>query len=181
MSYFTTNLMEILYQGESIDELIRVELEKAVNELLQQDMTALPQYDKYEFSGYGSDNSRNDSYERFIKTRFGEICVVMPRDRNGQFSLVTLSPYQRSTDDLEQMVITFYRQGLTTREIAELIERMYGAHYSPQTISNMSLAMEEQAHAFHTRAVAPHYTVPLWLVSKKSNISDYHKQIQSLN
>jgi hypothetical protein len=72
-------------------------------------------------------------------------------------------------------------QGLTTREIAELIERMYGAHYSPQTISNMSLAMEEQAHAFHTRAVAPHYTVPLWLVSKKSNISDYHKQIQSLN
>jgi transposase-like protein len=112
MSYFTTNLMEILYQGESIDELIRVELEKAVNELLQQDMTALPQYDKYEFSGYGSDNSRNDSYERFIKTRFGEICVVMPRDRNGQFSLVTLSPYQRSTDDLEQMVITFYRQGL---------------------------------------------------------------------
>lgn len=98
MSYFTTNLMEILYQGESIDELIRVELEKAVNELLQQEMTALLQYDKYEFSGYGSDNSRNGSYERFIKTRFGEICVVMPRDRNGQFSPVTLSPYQRSTD-----------------------------------------------------------------------------------
>lgn len=175
MSYFTTNLMEILYQGESIDELIRVELEKAVNELLQQDMTALPQYDKYEFSGYGSDNSRNDSYERFIKTRFGEICVVMPRDRNGQFSLVTLSPYQRSTDDLEQMVITFYRQGLTTREIAELIERMYGAHYSPQTISNMSLAMEEQAHAFHTRSIAPHYTVlfldATWLNVRRDSVS----------
>lgn len=175
MSYFTTNLMEILYQGESIDELIRVELEKAVNELLQQEMTALLQYDKYEFSGYGSDNSRNGSYERFIKTRFGEICVVMPRDRNGQFSPVTLSPYQRSTDDLEQMVIKFYRQGLTTREIAELIERMYGAHYSPQTISNMSLAMEEQVHAFHTRAVAPHYTVlfldATWLNVRRDSVS----------
>ena len=40
MNHFTTNLMEILYQGESIDELIRKEIEKAVNELLQTELTA---------------------------------------------------------------------------------------------------------------------------------------------
>lgn len=82
MSHFTTSLMELLYQGESIDELIRLEIEKAVNELLQQELTALLEYDKYEFAGYGSGNSRNGQYERQVQTRFGSITVVMPRDRN---------------------------------------------------------------------------------------------------
>ncbi len=175
MSHFTTSLMELLYQGESIDELIRVEIEKAVNELLQQEMTALLTYDKYEFSGYGTGNSRNGQYERQLITRFGTITVVMPRDRNGEFSPVTIAPYQRSTDELESMVIKLYQQGMTTREIADIIERMYGAHYSPQTISNMSQAMEEQVQAFHARPVQPHYTVlfldATWLSVRRDRVA----------
>ena len=175
MSHFTTSLMELLYQGESIDELIRLEIEKAVNELLQQELTALLEYDKYEFAGYGSGNSRNGQYERQVQTRFGSITVVMPRDRNGLFSPVTIAPYQRSTDELEQMVIKFYQQGMTTREIGELIERMYGAHYSPQTISNMSQAMEEQVRAFHERPVEAHYKVifldATWLNVRRDSVS----------
>lgn len=175
MSHFTTSLMEILYQGESIDEIIRVEIEKAVNELLQQEMSALLEYDKYDFSGYGTENSRNGQYERCINTRFGAITVIMPRDRLGLFSPVTIAPYQRKTDDLEQMVITFYQQGLTTREIADLIERMYGAHYSPQTISNMSQAMQEQVEAFHNRTLSAHYKVlyldATWLNLRRDSVS----------
>ena len=175
MSHFTTSLMELLYQGESIDELIRLEIEKAVNELLQQELTALLEYDKYEFAGYGSGNSRNGQYERQVQTRFGSITVVMPRDRNGLFSPVTIAPYQRSTDELEQMVIKFYQQGMTTREIGELIERMYGAHYSPQTISNISQAMEEQVRAFHERPVEAHYKVifldATWLNVRRDSVS----------
>ncbi|HHU08135.1 MAG TPA: IS256 family transposase [Clostridiaceae bacterium] len=175
MSHFTTSLMELLYQGESIDEIIRVEIEKAVNELLQHEMTALLTYEKYEFVGYGTGNSRNGQYERQLNTRFGTITVVMPRDRNGEFSPVTIAPYQRSTDELESMVIKLYQQGMTTREIAEIIERMYGAHYSPQTISNMSQAMDEQVRAFHSRPVQAHYTVLLmdatWLNVRRDSVA----------
>lgn len=99
MSYFTTNLMDILYNGESIDELIRQEIEKAVNELLQTELTAFLEYDKYDILGYGSGNSRNGSYQRRLKTRFGEIKITMPRDRKGEFSPVTIAPYQRTTGD----------------------------------------------------------------------------------
>ncbi|MBO5457397.1 MAG: transposase [Clostridia bacterium] len=38
---------------------------------------------------------------------------------------------------MEQMVILMYSKGVTTREIAELIEKMYGHYYSRQTISNI--------------------------------------------
>ena len=31
-----------------------------------------------------------------------------------------------------------YSKGITTREIADLVERMYGDYYSPTTVSNIT-------------------------------------------
>ena len=40
------------------------------------------------------------------------------------------------------MVIQLYQKGITTREIADIIEKMYGCYYSPQTISNMTKVVD---------------------------------------
>lgn len=180
MNHFSTNLMEILYQGKSIDELIRKEIEKAVNELLQTELTAFLDYEKYDILGYGSGNSRsgnsrNGRYERKLQTRFGEITVLMPRNRKGEFTAVTVPPYKRSTEDLGEIIIKFYQKGMTTREIAELTLRMYGAHYSPQTISNLTQVMEEQVKAFHTRPTQAYYPViyldATWLHVRRDSVA----------
>ncbi|EFB61954.1 hypothetical protein HMPREF9209_1889 [Lactobacillus gasseri 224-1] len=47
----------------------------------------------------------------------------MPRDRNGMFHQHTLPDYKQHTDLLEDMVIKLYSKGVTTREIANLIEK----------------------------------------------------------
>lgn len=64
---------------------------------------------------------------------------------------------------------------MTTREIADLIKKMYGAHYRPQTISNMSQALEEQVYTFHHRRVQPHYCVLFldvtWLNLRRDSVS----------
>ncbi|MBH5333269.1 transposase, partial [Lactiplantibacillus plantarum] len=41
--------------------------------------------------------------------------------------------------------------------IAELIEKMYGAHYSKATVSNMTKAVNEQVQAFQQRRLASQY------------------------
>ena len=38
--------------------------------------------------------------------------------------------YKQHEDVLENMIIKLYSKGITTREIADLIEKMYGSHYS---------------------------------------------------
>ena len=40
MSNFSTDLMSAFLKGESIEEVMRIELEKAVNELLQLELTS---------------------------------------------------------------------------------------------------------------------------------------------
>ncbi|KRN11900.1 hypothetical protein IV46_GL000869 [Limosilactobacillus fermentum] len=40
------------------------------------------------------------------------------------------------------MVIKMYSKGVTTREIADMVERMYGHYYSPTTVSNITKRTE---------------------------------------
>ena len=42
------------------------------------------------------------------------------------------------------MIIQLYQKGTTTREIADIIEKMYGYYYSPQTISNITKVVTEE-------------------------------------
>ena len=85
--------------------------------------------------------------------------MSIPRDRNGNFSPALLPAYGRRYDHLEEMVIKLYQTGVTTREISDIIERMYGHHYSPATISNISKATQENVATFHERILEANYSV----------------------
>ena len=51
----------------------------------------------------------------------------------------------------------FIRKGVTMSEIADLIEKMYGHHYTPQTMSNMTKVLTEEVNAFKSRALNDKY------------------------
>lgn len=159
MNHFSTQLYKALSQGYSIDEIIRQEIESVVNTLLKTELTIFLDYERYDPIGYNSGNSRNGSYTRQFQTKYGEIQVEIPRDRNGEFSQQTVPPYKRRTDDLETTILQLYSKGITTSEIADLIEKMYGHAYSAQTISNITQVVEEHVDAFHKRVLNQRYIV----------------------
>ena len=159
MSNLNTELMNALLKGDSVDEFFLQHLETAINDLLQAELSSFLGYQKYDPSGWGSGNSRNGSYERTFETKYGELHVVVPRDRNGDFHQQTLPDYKHRSDDLETTIIQLYRKGITTREISDLIEKMYGHHYTPATVSNIAKAVEDQVKVFHSRTVSARYAV----------------------
>lgn len=157
MTNISTNLMSALLNNESIDEFFRSELENAVNELLSNELTAFLDYEKYEYAGRNSGNSRNGFYDRTYQSRFGTLNLRIPRDRAGLFKQQTIPPYQRTSNELETTIIQLYKKGITTREISDLIEKMYGHYYTPQTVSNITMAVQDQVERFHNRAVSDKY------------------------
>ncbi|OUQ75025.1 IS256 family transposase, partial [Lactobacillus gallinarum] len=124
------------------------ELQQAVNDLLEAELTAFLGYDPY------TGNSRNGAYFRKVDTQFDEIEIQVPRDRNGLFHQHTLPDYKQHSDVLENMIIKLYSKGVTTREIADLIEKMYGNHYSPAQVSNISKQMIPKVEAYHQRKLS---------------------------
>lgn len=103
----------------------------AVNTLLTTELTAFLDYEKYDRSGFHSGNSRNGAYSRKLHTEYGDLMITIPRDRNGEFKQQTVPPYKRSNDTLESFVIHMFQKGVTMAEISDLIEKMYGHHYTP--------------------------------------------------
>ncbi len=159
MPNFTTEIMETLINKGDLDELFRCHLELAVNSLLQAELTAFLDYEKYDRAGFNSGNSRNGNYSRSFRTEYGELNLVIPRDRNGKFSQQTLPAYKRTNDSLETTIIQLFQKGITMSEISELIEKMYGHHYTPQTISNMTKIVSEDIIAFKERSLESRYSV----------------------
>ena len=154
MNDFTKDFAQALFNPDKINDLLRKELQQAVNNLLEAELTAFLGYDPYARNGWNTGNSRNGAYFRKVDTQFGPIEVQVPRDRNGQFHQHTLPDYKQHSDVLESTIIKLYSKGVTTREIADLIEKMYGSHYSPAQVSNISKQMLPKIEAYHKRKLS---------------------------
>lgn len=159
MNNLTTDILQTLATKGDLNELFRSHLELAVNTLLRTELTAFLDYEKYDRIGFHSGNSRNGSYDRTVKTEYGELHLQIPRDRNGEFKQQTLPAYKRTNGTLEETVIHLFQKGITMSEIADLIEKMYGHHYTPQTMSNMTKVFTEEVSAFKKRKLNSHYAV----------------------
>ena len=151
MNDFTKDMANALFNQDKINDLFRQRLQQAVNDLLESELTAFLGYNPYERDGWNTGNSRNGAYYRKVDTQFGQIEIKVPRDRNVEFHQHTMPDYKRHTDVLEQTVIKLYSKGVTTREIADLIEKMYGGYYSPAMVSNISKEMIPKVEAYHQR------------------------------
>ena len=154
--------LALLNNSTSLKEIFRQQLEKTVNQLLKSELSAVLGYEAYE-RNHQTRNARNGSYERQLDTEFGTISIRIPRDRQNKFQNAILQPYARRLDTLETMIIHMYSKGITTREIADLIEEMYGCHYSPTTVSNITEQVEQLVQEFHQQAFKHHQYVCVFL------------------
>ncbi|MCR8635875.1 IS256 family transposase, partial [Paenibacillus sp. N5-1-1-5] len=123
-----------------------------------------------------ANNNRNGYYKRTLHTKFGHIeDLQVPRDRNGDFQTQVFQPYQRRDGWLEEAVIQMYKSGMGTRDVARFIESMFGSHYSPTTVSNITATVLEDIHQWQSRPLKKRYSViyldGLYVKLKRSTVS----------
>lgn len=124
----------------------------------------------------GKRNSRNGYYKRTLHTKFGHIeDLQVPRDRNGDFQTQVFEPYQRRDGWLEEAVIQMYKSGMGTREVARFIESMFGSHYSPTTVSNITATVLEDIQEWQARPLQKRYAIiyldGMYVKLKRSRVS----------
>ncbi|MEG1142412.1 MAG: IS256 family transposase [Clostridia bacterium] len=83
-------------------------------------------------------NYRNGTSKKNIKSKFGEFELEVPRDRNNEFEPMIVPKHQRNISGIEDKIINLYARGLSTREISEEIEDIYGIEMSHTMVSNIT-------------------------------------------
>ncbi|TVX99007.1 IS256 family transposase, partial [Paenibacillus cremeus] len=141
------NLLE-----DSVTQLLKEKLEMLMREEIKNFLQVEQESERH--------NSRNGYYERTWETRHGKIDdLQVPRDRNGHFQTQLFEPYQRRDGWLEETVIHMYKGGMSTRDIAKFIETMFGTHYSPTTVSNITNTVLEDIVQWQSRPLEKRYSV----------------------
>lgn len=160
MTNYNKNQTENLDLNSFFEEYILGLLKKTMETLMQEELTNVLQYQKYSYEGHGTGNSRNGYYTRRYDTKYGRIeDLKIPRDRNHEFEQQLIPPYARRDDWLETMIIRMYASGVSTREIATIIEKLYGNSYSATTISNITNVALEEIEQWHQRPLKKRYSV----------------------
>lgn len=126
----------------------QVVFESFIQELYKQGVEALRKaeigdhlcYPKHDPSGKNSDNSRNGSSRKTLKTNLGEAPLDVPRDRNATFDPIIVPKHQRMSQCIEQAIITMYSRGMSTSNIEATIKEIYGIEVSEGSVSNITSA-----------------------------------------
>src|SRR5579875_2079338 len=83
-------------------------------------------YVKGDPAGNGSGNSRNGSYGKTVTTSAGPVRIAVPRDRNSTIEPQIVRKGQRRVGQVDDMILSLYARGMTTRDIQAHLEEVYG-------------------------------------------------------
>jgi transposase-like protein len=141
------------------DGAIRELLSTGIEGLLEAELTAHLGYEKHNPAGRGSGNSRNGSSKKTVSTEHGPIDVAIPRDRNGEYDPIAVPKYESRLGRLEQIVISMYARGMSTRDIEAQVRDLYDVRLSPSAISMITDQVLERVQAWQSRPLRPVYPI----------------------
>jgi putative transposase len=116
-------------------------------------------YEHGDPAGYGSGNSGNGHGRKTVLTSTGLVDLEVPRDRNGTISPVIVPKRKRRLGQVEDMILSLYARGMSTRDITEHLGEVYGASVSAATISRVTDVVAEEIAAWQSRPVDPVYPI----------------------
>ena len=104
-----------------------------------------------------SDNKRNGHSPKTLKSQYGEFQIDVPRDRNGEFEPKLIPKYQRDISGIEEKVISLYARGMSTRDIHDQLQELYGIELSAEMVSKITDKILPEVKEWQSRPLNPVY------------------------
>ena len=136
-----------------ISRMIKAVLERG----LEVEMADHLGYDRGDPAGQGSGNSRNGRRPKTVTTTAGPVTVDVPRDRTGA-STRSSSP-RETPAQVDDMILSLYARGMTTRDITAHLKEVYGIDASPALISRITDVVSDEITAWQNSPVDEVYPI----------------------
>lgn len=141
------------------DGVVKQLTARLLERMLESEMTDHLGYEKHNPAGRNSGNSRNGKGGKTLKVDSGDVSIQVPRDRNGDFEPQVVRKGQRRLKGFDDKVISLYARGLTNREIQGHLQEIYGVEVSPELISRVTDAVQEEVKAWQGRPIDEVYPI----------------------
>ena len=121
-----------MFGSEGLLESLKARL---VERALSAEMTDHLGYPKHEKRTKDTQNARNGTTKKRVKTETGEMEIEVPRDRDSSFEPLLVPKGVRRLEGFDDMVVALYSRGMTTRDIQSQLKEIYKVEISPDLVS----------------------------------------------
>jgi len=157
------NIIASLFQeydiksAEDIQEALKDLLGSTIQSMLEAELDNHLGYEPYERTE--NTNSRNGRKPKSIRSSYGEMEIAVPQDREGTFEPQIVKKRQKDISSIEQKIIAMYARGLTTRQISDQIEDIYGFEVSEGMISDITNKLLPEIEEWQKRPLSSVYPI----------------------
>lgn len=107
-----------------------------------------------------SGDKGNGFYVRAFKSLTKNcLAINIPRTRTGIFTPDTLELVKIGQEQINEMCLSLYRKGMTSRDISELIEELFGDSVSATKVTNLSKVFSKYRLAWQNSKLDNYYKV----------------------
>lgn len=144
--------------AEDIQDALKDLLGGTLKEMMETEMEEHLGYEKSQRSD--NDDSRNGYKSKRINSSYGCMDIQVPQDRKSTFEPQVVKKRQKDISDIDQKIISMYAKGMTTRQISDTLEDIYGFESSEGFISDVTDKIMPQIEDWQNRPLSEVYPVP---------------------
>jgi putative transposase len=158
-------LEELLREYKNPEDLIGEEgllkqLSKALLEnVMSRELTHELGYEKHDKEAIKGKNRRNGTTKKTVRSKHGEIELDIPRDRENEYEPVMIKKHQRRFDGFDDLILSLYSRGVSTRDIRSHIEELYGIEVSAELVSSVTDGVQDLVREWQTRPLDEVYAI----------------------
>lgn len=143
--------------AQDIQDALKDLLGGTIKEMMEAEMDDHLGYEKSERSD--SDDYRNGYKSKQINSSYGSMEIQVPQDRKSTFQPQVVKKRQKDISDIDQKIISMYAKGMTTRQISDTLQDIYGFEASEGFISDVTDKLLPQIEEWQNRPLSDVYPV----------------------
>ncbi len=141
----------------NIHEALKDLLGSTIKEMMETEMDEHLGYSKSQRSD--SDDYRNGYKTKQVNSSYGSMEIEVPQDRKSTYEPQVVKKRQKDISDIDQKIISMYAKGMTTRQISDTLEDIYGFEASEGFISDVTDKIMPQIQDWQNRPLSEVYPV----------------------
>ena len=163
-----TEMAGQIHTAEDLSEMMQMMAKSVIERVLDAEMDVhLGRQKAASVDGSESDEERSSSGEKKRRNRrngrssktiqgdLGEVRIATPRDRDASFEPQLVPKHQRRLAGFDEKILALYAKGMSTRDIQDILQQLYGVEVSPTLISEVTAVIDEEVTAWRTRPLEP--------------------------
>ncbi len=148
-----------LKSGLDVENFLDGLLQPLMQTLLDAELENHLQHPRYEHSKDKKPRNIRNGYckPKIVKTKYGNICVKTPRDREATFAPIVIEKGQTTLTGFEDKCIALYAKGMSLRDIEKTLKEIYGVNINKDQITTLISAVSKETQEWRNRKLKPLY------------------------